>query len=44
MKLIICVALDPNIKLAYAEEKWDPEYFDHGRKSLEKVAHTYPLP
>jgi hypothetical protein len=40
---VICVALDPNIKLAYAEEKWDPEYFERRRKSLEKVARTYPL-
>lgn len=30
-------ALDPNIKLAYAEGKWDVEYYELGVQALEKV-------
>jgi hypothetical protein len=30
-------ALDPNIKLAYAEGKWDAEYYEMGVKALENV-------
>jgi hypothetical protein len=31
------VALDPSIKLAYAEQEWEPEYFTSGRERLEQV-------
>jgi len=30
-------ALNPNIKLAYAESKWDPEYYADGVQRLEKA-------
>src|SRR5436190_2575855 len=37
-KLIISyVALDPSIKLAYAEQEWETEYFERGREQLEQV-------
>jgi hypothetical protein len=32
-----CLALDPNIKTAYAEEKWQQEFFDTGLRRLEEV-------
>jgi hypothetical protein len=32
-----CLALDPNIKTAYAEEKWQKEFFDAGLRRLEEV-------
>lgn len=31
------VALDPNYKLAYAEEQWDTEYFEIGKERLETL-------
>lgn len=31
------LALDPNIKLAYAEDKWEAKYFAAGRERLEEV-------
>ena len=31
------VALDPSIKLAYAEQEWEPGYFTSGRARLEQV-------
>ena len=31
------VVLDPNIKLAYAEAKWDPEYYLDGVRRLKKA-------
>ena len=32
-------ALDPNLKLAYAEAKWDLEYFQAGLAQLKQVVH-----
>jgi len=37
----ICLTLDPNWKLAYTEEKWDPEFFQAGRLRLESVFDAY---
>jgi len=31
--------LDPNIKLAYAEGKWDAENYEMGVKALKNVVH-----
>ncbi|KIK36504.1 hypothetical protein CY34DRAFT_94238, partial [Suillus luteus UH-Slu-Lm8-n1] len=33
----ICLTLDPNVKLAYAEHQWDKESFDIGLKSFEQI-------
>jgi hypothetical protein len=30
-------ALDPNIKTAYAEEKWQQEFYDAGLERLKEV-------
>jgi hypothetical protein len=30
-------ALDPNIKTAYAKEKWQPEFYEAGLRRLEEV-------
>ncbi|KAJ8457093.1 hypothetical protein ONZ45_g18454 [Pleurotus djamor] len=37
----ISLALEPSIKLAYAELHWDPKYVKAGKKQLEKVFDTY---
>ena len=34
---LISQVLDPNIKLAYAEAKWDSEYYEMGLRRLEAV-------
>jgi hypothetical protein len=46
--LFICItlshpalALDPNYKLAYAEAKWDPEFFRQGVERLEQVVRMH---
>jgi hypothetical protein len=41
--LISWLALDPNIKLAYAADKWDEEYFESGLAQLEEmvIIHCY---
>jgi len=38
------VALDPNWKLAYAQEKWAPEFFQGGVAQLEQIVlfHGFP--
>ncbi|KIK32073.1 hypothetical protein CY34DRAFT_102284, partial [Suillus luteus UH-Slu-Lm8-n1] len=33
----ICLALDPNYKVAYAKVKWDPDHFDEGMTRFNKV-------
>lgn len=33
----ICLALDPNVKVAYSEHQWDTESFKIGLKDLEQV-------
>ena len=35
--MISYAALDPSIKLAYAEQEWQPEYFERGCERLEQV-------
>ncbi|KAG2746077.1 hypothetical protein P692DRAFT_20741060, partial [Suillus brevipes Sb2] len=40
----ICLALDPNVKLAYAEHQWDKESFDIGLKSFEQIFDEYYVP
>jgi hypothetical protein len=35
--LVVVEALDPNYKLAYAEEKWDPIDLEDSRAQLEEV-------
>lgn len=37
-------ALDPNYKVAYAEEKWVDKYFQIGKKSLENMVRTLLSP
>ncbi|KAF5371872.1 hypothetical protein D9615_009521 [Tricholomella constricta] len=37
----ICLVLDPNIKTAYTEEKWKPEFHKAGMKRLGEVFDTY---
>lgn len=37
----ICLALDPNIKTAYAEDKWQEEFYDAGLRRLEEVFDSY---
>ncbi|KAG2758101.1 hypothetical protein P692DRAFT_20710694, partial [Suillus brevipes Sb2] len=38
----ICLALDPNYKVAYAKVKWDPDHFDEGMTRFNKVVcHSY---
>ncbi|KIK36413.1 hypothetical protein CY34DRAFT_94422, partial [Suillus luteus UH-Slu-Lm8-n1] len=33
----ICLALDPNYKVAYACDKWAPHFFNKGMQCLERV-------
>ncbi|KAG1805825.1 uncharacterized protein BJ212DRAFT_1486171 [Suillus subaureus] len=33
----ICLALDPNYKVAYTKVKWDPDHFDEGMMCFNKV-------
>ncbi|KAG1836457.1 hypothetical protein DFJ58DRAFT_865039 [Suillus subalutaceus] len=33
----ICLALDPNYKVAYAHDKWAPHFFKQGMECLERV-------
>lgn len=35
--MVYSVALDPNVKVAYAQQKWDKNSFGIGLKSLEQV-------
>ena len=35
--MMLLLALDPNVKLAYAEDKWDTEATQDGRERLEAV-------
>ena len=35
--------LDPNVKLAYAEDKWDSEQLEDGVSCLELVVSLFPL-
>ncbi|KAG2035645.1 hypothetical protein BDR03DRAFT_1012331 [Suillus americanus] len=37
-------ALDPNVKLAYAEHQWDKESFNIGLKSFEQIFDKYYVP
>jgi len=37
--MILLLALDPNVKLAYAEDKWDAEATQDGIARLEAVVH-----
>lgn len=37
------IALDPNIKLAYAESKWDTKYYKDGLERLESVVRLLHL-
>ncbi|KAJ8587614.1 hypothetical protein M405DRAFT_863611 [Rhizopogon salebrosus TDB-379] len=38
------VALDPNVKVAYAQQKWDKNSFDIGLESLKQVFDDYYVP
>jgi len=38
---LICLTFDPNWKLTYTEEKWDPEFFQAGHLRLESIFNTY---
>ena len=35
--MMLFLALDPKVKLAYAEDKWDTEVTQDGREHLEAV-------
>ncbi|KAG2737186.1 hypothetical protein P692DRAFT_201675605, partial [Suillus brevipes Sb2] len=37
----VCLALDPNYKVAYAKGKWEPHDFGEGMRSLQKVFDKY---
>ncbi|KAK7034322.1 HAT family dimerization domain-containing protein [Favolaschia claudopus] len=37
----ICLALDPNIKTAYAQDSWNSEAYEEGLTKLESVFDTY---
>ncbi|KAF5370479.1 hypothetical protein D9615_009743 [Tricholomella constricta] len=37
----ICLVLDPNIKTAYTEEKWKPEFHEAGMERLGEVFDSY---
>ena len=37
--MMLLLALDPNVKLAYAEDKWDTEATQDGRERLEAVVY-----
>ena len=37
--MMLLLALDPNVKLAYAEDKWDAEATQDGIARLEAVVH-----
>jgi hypothetical protein len=37
------VALDPNVKVAYAQQRWDKNSFDIGLESLKQVVSTLIL-
>ncbi|KAG2336033.1 hypothetical protein BDR05DRAFT_897307, partial [Suillus weaverae] len=37
----VCLALDPNYKLAYAKDKWDMQYFEDGMAHLENIVSAY---
>jgi hypothetical protein len=37
--VVFPLALDPNVKLAYAEDKWDAEAMQDGIARLEAVVH-----
>ena len=39
MFVVFPLALDPNVKLAYAEDKWDAEAMQDGIARLEAVVH-----
>jgi len=41
--IIILLALDPSIKLAYAEHKWDDDATQDGMAHLEAVVGSSPL-
>lgn len=36
--------LDPNVKLAYAEDKWDAEQLEDAINRLETVVRLFPVP
>jgi len=42
--LMICLVLDPNVKLAYAEGKWDEDAKNDGVAKLESVFDLYYTP
>ncbi|KAG2745541.1 hypothetical protein P692DRAFT_201719975, partial [Suillus brevipes Sb2] len=37
----VCLALNPNYKVAYAKGKWEPHDFDEGMRSSQKVFDKY---